>query len=138
MKVKDIMTKTVISAYEDESIKEVVLRLRKNNIVGLPVLKKDGSLVGDFSETDIIKLFPDIFAEAEDIPLVDIRELVAQPIKDVMNTETIVLFPDDSIKDASKLMLEKFVHRIIIIDGNKIIGLISIGDVLKACSLMHG
>lgn len=41
MKVRDIMTKNVITANENESIREVVLRLREKKITGVPVINEN-------------------------------------------------------------------------------------------------
>lgn len=136
MLLGEFMTKNVIVAYENEMIKTVILRLKNNGVAGVPVLDSNGSCVGDFSETDLLKLFPDILNEVEDIPLVDIKELVLQPIKNIMGKPNI-LKPDDDMREAAKILLENFAHRIMIIDDNKLVGIVSIGDVLKACYLQH-
>jgi CBS domain-containing protein len=136
MKLRDFMTKDVVVAYENESIKAVVLRLRKNEIAGVPVLDENENCVGDFSESDLLKLFPDILNEADDIPLIDIKELTSQPINTIMGPPNI-LTPNDDMKEAAKLLLENFSHRIMVMDDNKLVGIVSIGDVLKACYLQN-
>lgn len=132
MKLGEFMTKDVVVAYENESIRTVVLRLRKKNIAGVPVLDENNNCVGDFGESDLLKLFPDILSEADVIPLIDIQELTSQPIKSIMGQPNI-LSPNDDMKSAAKLLLENFSHRIMVIDNNKLVGIVSIGDVLKAC-----
>jgi CBS domain-containing protein len=130
------MTKDPIVAYEDETIRTVVLRLRNQGVAGVPVLDKDEKCVGDFSEVDLLKLFPDILHEAEDIPLIDIKELTSQLVKDIMSSPNI-LKPDDDMREAARLLLENFAHRIMVVENDKLVGIVSIGDVLKACYLQH-
>ena len=136
MQLCEFMTRNVIMAYEDEMIRTVILRLRNNGVAGVPVLDRDENCVGDFSDTDLLKLFPDILNEAEDIPLIDIKELTSQPIKNIMRKPNI-LKPDDDMREAAKLLLENIAHRILVIENDKLVGIVSIGDVLKACYLQH-
>ncbi|HCW93077.1 MAG TPA: CBS domain-containing protein, partial [Flexistipes sinusarabici] len=81
IKVSEVMTTKVITANENESIRQVTLKLRKKNITGLPVLNKDGEVVGVFSESDVLNQLPDILNDADKIPLVDVQELTNPPVK---------------------------------------------------------
>jgi len=56
LKAKDIMTKDVISVKRDMPIYEAIELLRKNHITGVPVVEDDMSLIGVFSEKDVISL----------------------------------------------------------------------------------
>ena len=136
MKVSEIMTKNVITAGPDETIKEVILKIRKKNISGLPVLDKNGKVLATFSETDVAKALPDILNEAQYIPLVDVRELTAEPIRKVMHMPAVTITPDTTVEEAATLILEKFRHRLPVVDADgKLVGLVSLGDILKA--LLH-
>lgn len=136
MHLNEFMNKNIIVAYVDETIRTVVLRIRNKGVAGLPVLDRDENCVGDFSEADLLKLLPDILNEAEDIPLIDINELTSQSIKNIMRKPNI-LKPEDDMREAAKLLLENFAHRIMVVENNKLVGIVSIGDVLKACYLQH-
>ena len=136
MQLHDFMTKDPVVAHEEETMRTVVLRLRNLGVAGVPVLDSEDKCVGDFSEVDLLKLFPDILHDAEDIPLIDIKELTSQPIKSIMGSPNI-LKPDDNMKEAARLLLENFAHRIMVVENNRLVGIVSIGDVLKACYLQH-
>ncbi len=136
MKVSDIMTANVITAGPDETIKEVILKIRKKNVSGLPVVDKTGKVLATFSESDVAKALPDILNEAQYIPLVDVRELTAEPIKRVMHMPAVTITPDTSVEEAATLVLEKFRHRLPVVDADgKLVGLVTLGDILKA--LLH-
>jgi len=119
-----------------KQLEQLYCRLRNQGVAGVPVLDKDEKCVGDFSEVDLLKLFPDILHEAEDIPLIDIKELTSQLVKDIMSSPNI-LKPDDDMREAARLLLENFAHRIMVVENDKLVGIVSIGDVLKACYLQH-
>lgn len=136
MKVRDIMTTNVVTAGPDETIKEVILRIRKKNISGLPVVDKNNKVIGTFSEADIAKSLPDILNEAQYIPLLDVRELTAEPVKRVMHMPAVTIGPDAPVEEAATMILEKFRHRLPVVDEEgKLMGLVSLGDILKA--LLH-
>lgn len=60
MQIKDIMTKKVLSVSAEATIEEAALLMYNNRIGGLPVLNKDGEVVGVITETDIFKCLVDI------------------------------------------------------------------------------
>jgi CBS domain-containing protein len=134
MKVRDIMTKNVITANENESIREVVLRLREKKITGVPVINENDEVVGVFSETDILSKLPDILNEADKIPLVDVKELTDPPIKTSMSSPAITVSPDTDIKEVAKIFLYKYIHRVPVVENGKLVGIVSLGDLLKAFS----
>ena len=57
LKVKDIMTKEVVSVKKDTPIYEAMGLLRKNDITGMPVIEDDMTLVGVITEKDVLRLF---------------------------------------------------------------------------------
>ncbi len=132
MKVADYMTKNVVTIDKNVSIRDAILKLRKAKISGMPVL--DGEkVVGVFSEADLLNQLPDILEEADLIPMIDVQELTGAPVKDVMGYPAITCTPTDNLKDVAKIFLEKFIHRLPVIDTEeKLVGVISLGDVLKA------
>lgn len=133
MKISEIMTSNVITAGPEETIKDVILRMRKKNVSGIPVVDKNGKVLATFSETDVAKALPDILNEAQYIPLVDIRELTSEPIKRVMHMPAVTIKADADVKDAAKIVLEQYRHRLPVVDDTgHLIGIITLGDILKA------
>ncbi|UOD34511.1 CBS domain-containing protein [Deferribacteraceae bacterium V6Fe1] len=134
MKVKEIMTKNVISIRDTLPIKDAVIILRRNKISGAPVLDESGKVVGVFSESNILDKLPDILEEADKIPMVDVQELTSPPVSTVMGKPPIVVRSDEDIRNVAKIFLEKYIHRVPVVDDDKLVGIISLGDVLKAFS----
>jgi len=133
VKVSEIMTTNVLTAGPDETIKDVILKMRKKNVSGLPVVDKNNKVLATFSETDVAKALPDILNEAQYIPLVDVRELTSEPIKRVMEIPAETISQDADIEDAAKIVLEKYRHRLPVVnESGHLIGLVSLGDILKA------
>ncbi len=60
IKVKDIMTKDPIVVYPDDTVEYAAVLMLENKISGLPVINKDGFVVGIITQTDIFKIFVNI------------------------------------------------------------------------------
>lgn len=132
MKVKDIMTKNVITANENDCMRDVALKLREKKITGLPVVDDYGNVVGVFSETDILNRLPDILMDADKIPLIDVKELTDPKVKDVMSSPAITVSPEDELKTVAEIFLYKYIHRVPVLENGKLVGIVSLGDLLKA------
>ena len=65
VKIRDIMSKEVISVNEDATIEEAALIMYNNKIGGLPVVSSVGAVVGVITETDIFKTFVDVMGLQE-------------------------------------------------------------------------
>jgi CBS domain-containing protein len=134
LKIKELMTKKVITAKPEETLREVILRLRTSKISGLPVVNSHNKVVGVFSESDVMMALPDILNDADAIPLIDIKELTDTSVRMVMSEPRCTISPEDDVKTAAKIMLEQYVHRLPVVENDELVGIVSLGDVLKALS----
>jgi len=94
--------------------------LARHNIGALVVTDFDGRVVGIISERDIIH-------EAAKS-----REIFSVKVSDIMTREVIVGLPEDDVMSVAHTMTERRFRHIPILDGEELIGIISIGDLLKA------
>ncbi|MEM5820090.1 MAG: CBS domain-containing protein [Candidatus Aenigmatarchaeota archaeon] len=124
MKAKDIMSKNIIFARPDETIKEVSLKMLKNKISGLPIIDNSGKIVGIISQTDIVKL-SEKYNEKE-LEKLKVKEIIKR------KRRLIVARENTSIKRLIKLMIKYDISRIPIVDKEyKVIGIVSKLDILK-------
>lgn len=131
-KVKEVMTKNVVTVSENDNIRSVVLKMRKKGITGVPVMDQAGEVLGVFSETDMLNQLPDILNDADKIPLIDVQELTNPPVKNVMGKPPLTVGPDDMLKDVAKIILENYIHRLPVLENGKLVGIVSLGDLLKS------
>jgi CBS domain-containing protein len=123
MKISSILaTKShqIITIAPDQTIREVVVLLARHNIGALPVIDETGSLVGIISERDIIRRSADT------------ENPFSEPVQSVMTRKVITGLPQDDIISVVHTMTEKRFRHLPILDGGKLIGIISIGDIVKA------
>ena len=139
MKVKDIMTTNVRTISSDKKLGEVVSLMCIYRFSGIPVVD-DGKLVGTVSESDVLgRMFPKLDDLMDRMSSVDYNELMKKygnvvnvEVKDVMTPVVITVRPDMHILQAASMMCGRKFRRIPVAEGDKLVGMVSMGDVHKA------
>lgn len=117
MLVRDVMNREVIVVGPESTLKEAVRKMRNFDIGILPVCV-DRDLVGIVTDRDVAIRLPE-----EEYTLSNIK------VRNVMSWNVEWCFQDDSIGEAVKLMENKRVRRLPVVDyDKKMIGILSIGD----------
>ncbi|HPZ09187.1 MAG TPA: CBS domain-containing protein [Candidatus Eremiobacteraeota bacterium] len=130
MKAKDVMTKKVITVSSELSIRKLILLLLTERISGVPVVDAAGEVIGIISERDILKAVDRLIKVK--VSLDEERQQGASNWVDgIMTKEVIFVSEDDPIEDVCKLMSEKKIHRVPVMKGKKIVGIITSMDILK-------
>lgn len=101
------------------SIYEVVNEMAKNNIGAVPVLDEGGKLRGIFSERDLM-----VRCAAKKL------DLESTKIDEVMTKGVILMEAHDSYNDCMKIMHQESIRHIPVRDGEKLIGVISMRDLM--------
>jgi CBS domain-containing protein len=123
MKVRHLLaskSREVITARPEQSVREVVALLARHNIGALVVVDERGEITGIVSERDIVHHA----AEQED--------LFSLPVRQVMTANVITGMPGDDIMAVSHTMTERNFRHLPIVEDGRLVGIISIRDVLKA------
>ena len=115
MKVEDAMSEEIIVGYVPGNVKDALKILAKNNVSGMPVLKKETKkVVGIVTRTDIFRN-------------TDEDQLALIMTKDFHYVER-----DQNLKDAAKILYEHRIHGLPVLNSKKdIVGIISPTDILK-------
>jgi CBS domain-containing protein len=123
MKVSSILTTksaSVITIGPDQSVAEAVALYIRYNIGALVVVDSQNSVIGIISERDVIRHLPEY------------EHMLAVPVAAIMTREVIVGLPQDDLGSVAHTMTERRFRHLPIVEGGKLVGIISIGDVLKA------
>lgn len=123
IKVRDIMTRGVITVPINASVREVCKIMSEAKISAVVVVLPDGEMMGVISETDLITTLGSIK---------NIDEATAEDIMKTTNIATID--PEASAGDALNIMKENLIHRLIVtgeITKNKPVGIISASDIIR-------
>ncbi|MCW9012141.1 MAG: CBS domain-containing protein [Gammaproteobacteria bacterium] len=141
MIVKDIMNTSVKTAKADTLIKDIASIMCLNKISGVPVIDDNDKLVGVLSEKDILRaMFPDVEQIMQEGGKTDFEAIEAdyknvldKKAGDMMTQTVASVHPDMPLLKAASMMCVKKIRRIPVTDkDDKLVGIISIGDVHKA------
>ena len=125
VKIKDIMIVDVKTLDVDSSVKDVVKQMKENEI-GSVIITKDNKPTGIITERDIIQKIV-VFDK-------DANKLQA---KDIMSTPIIKGEKDMSLLEAIKILVLNRIKKLPIIDDQKIIGIISLFDLIRWTPLIQ-
>ena len=110
----------VITVRPETSIKDSLTLLAKHNIGALVVIDENKHLVGILSERDIIRR------------AADTDEVFSLPVDQLMTKEVVVCDSKDDVMSVAHMMTEKRFRHVPVVDEGKLVGIVSIGDILKA------
>ena len=110
---------TVWSVQSDTMVYDAIKMMAEKNVGALPVLKNE-RLVGIVSERDYTRK----------VILLG-RSSKETRVSEIMSTALIVTNPDENLSECMRVMTEKRVRHLPVLEGNKLVGILSIGDLLK-------
>ena len=114
MNIRDVMTSNPRTVSPDESIQNAARIMREEDTGAVPVVDK-GRPVGIVTDRDIV-----IRAVAEG--------QLNRPVREVVSGDVVTASPDMSTKEAARLMSEHQVRRLPVVENERLVGIVSIGD----------
>ena len=117
IRCRDIMTKSVRTATREQSLKDVAILMRDGDMGSVPVVE-NGKLVGIVTDRDIVVRS---IAEGKD---------ASASVDEAMTTDIFAVKPDDFVFEAIRLMGNKQVRRVPVVDNDgSLAGIIAIADI---------
>ena len=130
IKVSQVMQKKIKSVKPTDSLEKVAKMLRKKDTYILPVVSK-GKFLGEVDERDFIKLFLGQ-KRMRFVGLFGVdKHLFAKNVGDLMRRHTGSLDPDMNLEEAVYLLLNKGVMGMPVAKGQKLVGFITVEDIIK-------
>lgn len=124
MKVRNLLASKsgkVITVQREQTVKDVIDILVQKRIGALVVVDAQNKLTGIISERDVVRL-----ASSHGIDAFALR------VGDVMTKNVVIGTPQDDVIAVAHTMTERRFRHLPILEGDELIGMISIGDVMKA------
>ncbi|EWG07664.1 MAG: signal transduction protein with CBS domains [Candidatus Aramenus sulfurataquae] len=116
LKAKDLMSEGFIAVSPSEDVERVIRVMVSNGIGGVPVVE-NGVILGMYTERQALSLAS--------------SEAFAGVVDSIMTKNPLTIRGDADVLEASKLMFSKNIRRLPIVEGDKLIGIITAGDVVK-------
>jgi CBS domain-containing protein len=139
MKVRDLMTRDVVTVTPETTLKDAAALLVRHRISGLPVVDVDGGVVGVLSEADVLVkeggeprregmltwLFEPDYAYRD--------KLAARTVGEAMTAPPLTIGPDAPVHRAATRMVEDEVNRLPVVDeAGRIVGIVTRADLVRA------
>jgi acetoin utilization protein AcuB len=131
MRIRDVMTRTVETITAAAPAHAAIGRMLTRKVRHLPVVDQLGSLVGVVTDRDLRHyLFsPGVF---ERIGQISSDELLkAVPVKQIMSSPAISVRADDHLETAARLMVERKIGSLPVVEGERVVGIITETDLLR-------
>lgn len=129
MYVKNRMTKNPITISPDSTISEVLDLMAQKNVHRLPVVHGE-TLIGLLTEGVIQENSP---SHASSLSIHEINYLLSKTmVKDIMIRKVITIGPDALLEEAALLMKKNEIGGLPVVVGNKLVGIITVNDILGA------
>ena len=122
MKVSDALQlnrQVLATCIPEESIVSFATRLSSLNIGAMPVIDPNGALAGIISERDVVRAFAKEGAR-----------LVERRVRDFMARDVVTCAPELGMSDAEKLMNKHRIRHLPVVEGAKVVGMLSLRDVM--------
>jgi CIC family chloride channel protein len=127
MTVAELMQRHVKTVGSDTSVAEAVVSLADAHVSGMPVVDGTGKVIGVLSTTDVLAAE----AEAGD-PGARQTLFENTMVRDIMTPRPYTIAPDEDVREAARQMLYADVHRLFVAEGDKVVGVISTTDIVRA------
>ena len=113
-------SRTLYSVEPDDPVLEAIRQMAEHHVGALLVMKGT-QLEGIISERDYARKV-----------ILHGRSSAETPVWQIMSTPVITVSPGQTVQDCMKLMTERRVRHLPVVDGGRVVGMVSIGDLVKA------
>ena len=115
MNIREVMTPNPRCVTPNETI-QVAARIMRDEDTGAVPVVENGKVLGMVTDRDIVIRAVADGAQSD------------RPVRDIVSGDPVCATPEMSTRDASKLMAEHQVRRLPVVDGDRLVGIVSIGD----------
>ena len=150
MRVRDVMSMDPVTLRPTVTLREAAITLAEESVGGCPVVDEGGTVIGMLTEVEVLEAlktqskelrmlmppeitfgisFVEVIKERE--ALAAFKEVESRRVQDVMTKEAHAVSPGDPLEDAIRIMVQHRIHRIPVIEGRHLVGILTRGDVLR-------
>lgn len=116
MKVREIMTKDIASLKSDDSIERAAQLMKQYDVGCIPVCTQD-KVIGVVTDRDIA------------VRNVASGQENSRKVCDIMTKDLVVGSPEMDVQDAARLMSDRQIRRLPIVENNSLVGIVALGDI---------
>ncbi len=147
MKAQEIMTRDVVSVLPNTKVREIATLMSERHVSGVPVVAADGQLLGVVSQSDLLhraelgterkrKAWLSLFADP-DVMAREYSKSHGIEAHDVMSRPVVSVTADADLQEVADVLERHRIKRVAVLDGGKLVGIISRGDLVRALSTLQ-
>ena len=127
--VRDWMTPNPITIRDDASLPDAHQLMADYTVRRLPVVDSKGKLVGIIARSDVREAEP---SDATTLSIYELNYLLAKlKIDKIMTRDVVTVTPETTIAETAKLMLDKKIGGIPVVEDDKVVGIITESDIFR-------
>ena len=145
LKVKDIMTKDVVTVTRDTTVLELAKIFAEKHISSLPVVDDAGSLAGIVTETDLVERDKSlhiptvisifdwvIYLESDKKFEKELKKMTGRKVGDIYSTDVLTVSADDAVAKVADIMSSRRVNALPVVEAGKVVGIVARIDLIRA------
>jgi acetoin utilization protein AcuB len=136
MLVRELMTPNPITISPDMAVSEALDLMHEHHFRRLPVLNPQKRLIGIVSEKDLMHASP---SPATSLDVWEVRDLLTKVTVDIVMTRAVVTVDESTpAEEAARLMIDSNIGSLPVMRGSKLVGIITVKDLLQVFVLLLG
>ncbi|MCL2761209.1 MAG: CBS domain-containing protein [Desulfuromonadales bacterium] len=145
LKVKDVMTKDVISVTKTTKLTELAKIFTDKKISGVPVLDDNGKLIGMVTETDLVDQDKNlhiptvvaifdwvIYLESDKKFEQELNKMTGQTVADIYSDNPVTVTPETPVADVADIFSKRRFSAVPVVDGGSLVGIVSRIDLVRS------
>ncbi|MBF0350628.1 MAG: CBS domain-containing protein [SAR324 cluster bacterium] len=129
LKVKDLMTTELFTLKENDNLNISKFLMENKKIRHMPVINHRHEFIGLITQRDLLAMNISTLADLDEEQEADILKGI--PVVEVMREEIATVTPDTDLQDAAKLMFDHKYGCLPVLDGKKLLGIITEADFVR-------
>lgn len=127
MRVRDLMQVALKTVGPNAPVADAIMTLADCHISAVPVVDAAGRMLGVVSSTDILT------SEAEASGPTEREGLFEDTsVSEIMTPRPLTVSPDADVREAAQQMLYAEIHRLFVVEADRVVGVISTSDIMRA------
>jgi len=145
LRVKDIMTKDVVTVTTGTTVMELAKIFAERHLSSLPVIDQGGALIGIVTETDLVEQDKNlhiptvisifdwvIYLESDKKFEKELKKMTGRTVGDIYSANVVTVSPDSSIADVADLLSSRKINALPVVEGNRLVGIVSRIDLIRS------
>jgi len=147
MLVHEVMSTGIVTAMKTDTVRSVVVKMMNRNCGAIPVVEGDARLIGMVTLRDVLlPLYPNygdyIHDNVHSRDFVEMEasypEVLGRKVEEIMTPNPLTVGPADPILEAASYMGLKNFRRIPVVNKDRLVGMLSIGDINRGLFFEQG